>query len=372
MALLVFWALSPACARRPERVVFGLAVTSSSHPAALLAVKQINAGGGIDGVPVELAGLDWRVRDRFEPEDILKWAHKYADTPELLAVIGHSDSRSTLAAAAEYNRLRIPQIVTIATNPAITNIGGWTYRLCISDALQGAALAEYAVRDWAKRRIAVFYVNDDYGRVLTRIFEDHVRGLGGEIIFSVMHRDNLEPDDQELIQSNLIRSRKTREPDLLALFQRMDAARWTIAAARKVGLAADILGSDSLGPIGFVQASPEITEGMRIAQFFLALPENKRSVQFVRDFVEYTGKQPDYAQAFTYDAVLLLRDAVRAGGFTHAEVRAYLDSLIENGAQLDGVAGPYAFGSDHDARRAFHIVEARGPTHRLLKSLKPD
>src|SRR6185503_187532 len=131
------------------------------------------------------------------------------------AVIGHSDSASTLSAASFYNQQKIPQIVTIATNPAITNIGEWTYRLCLSDAAQGPALAEYAVKDWGKRRIAVFYVNDDYGRGLAQLFEKH---------------------DYQMIQSSLKFIKAQGEPDLIVLFQRIAAAEWTIKAIRDAGL----------------------------------------------------------------------------------------------------------------------------------------
>src|SRR5688572_25460908 len=249
MMILAALTLPSACTSRPRRIVFGIALSASYHPAVQMAANEINSSGGISGVPLELVGLDWKVVDDFHAPDILDRAGEFAAEKNLIAVIGHSDSVSTLSAASYYNQQQIPQIVTIATNPAITNIGDWTFRLCLSDAAQGPALAEYAVKDWDKRHIAVFYVNDDYGRGLAQLFEKEVRALGGEIVASVMHRNVLSPDDKELIRGVLKNFKQTSEPDLIVLFQRIVAADWVLHAIHDEHLTASILGGDSLGPL---------------------------------------------------------------------------------------------------------------------------
>ncbi len=369
LSLLVLAALTAACSRKPERVLFGVALTQSNHPAVEMAVREINAGGGVNGVPIELAGLDWKVASTFQPQDILDWADRFAAMPELVAVIGHSDSASTLSAAAVYNRHEIPQIVTIATNPAITNIGDWTYRLCISDLAQGPALAEYAVEEWGKKKIGIFYVNDDYGRGLASIFEKRILELGGAIAFSVMHRNTPAEEDLDLIRSTLGRAKLEGEPDLIALFQRAPAARETMKAIREANLDTDILGGDNLSTLGYSFA-PEHNFRVRFSQFFFPDPDSERTASFLEGLQRTTNQRADYGHALAYDAVHLLRDAILAKGFTRAGVKAFLDSLIEHKTRVEGVAGAYVIGPDHDARRAFHIVEIRGGSEVLLKTLR--
>ncbi|RPJ82261.1 MAG: amino acid ABC transporter substrate-binding protein, partial [Acidobacteria bacterium] len=232
--------LLSGCSPKPDKVVIGVALSEQNHEAVRLAVDEINRAGGIEGVPLELAGMDWRFRDAGQASEILQWAERFANTPDLVAVIGHSDSASTLSGAAFYNQHRVPQIVTIATSPAITNVGNWTYRLCLSDAKQGPALARYAVEKWGKRRIATFYVNDDYGRGVAQMFEQEVRRLGGAIVSSVMHRNLLRPEDQQLIRSTIERLNGEGQPQLFALFQREEAANWTIEEIRRSGSKAEI------------------------------------------------------------------------------------------------------------------------------------
>ena len=367
LALLV---LPSACSRKPKRIVIGIALSASYHPSVVLAANEINASGGIGGVPIELLGLDWKVGGNFNAPDILKWASQFAEEKDLVAVIGHSDSSSTLSASAFYNQHQIPQIVTIATNPAITNIGVWTYRLCLSDAAQGPALADYAVKDWGKRRIAVFYVNDDYGRGLAQLFEQRVREQGGEIVSNVMNRNVMEDDDKQLIRSALASLKKNGEPDLVVLFLRTDAALFTMQAMRDAGLASSILGGDALGPPAFAKANSDLMESVRVSQFFMSQIDEARAAKFLRDYREFAGHDADYGEAFAYDAVYLLRDAIVGGGPTRAGVKSYLDHIIRKRTQQTGVAGTYLMGPDHDARRPLYIVGIHNGLQSLLKTLQ--
>ena len=375
MRVHLIWALfllilpAPSCHSRPRRIVIGVALSSANHPAVELAAREINAGGGIDGVPIELMGLEWKIGNAYNASEILDWANRFADTEDLAAVVGHSDSSSTLSAAALYNQKGVPQIVTIATNPEITNIGHWTYRLCISDAAQGPLLAEYSVRDWGKKRIAVLYVNDAYGRGLAELFELRVREMGGEIVASLMHRNVLDDDDQKMIRSSLRGLEGKSRPDLFVLFQRVEAAEWTIGAIRQAGFEAGILGGDSISPLSALRRFPGLQEGMRTSQFFMPDPSNSRVRSFLHDFREFSGTDPDYGNAFAYDAIYLLRDAILHGGFSRNGVKSYLDRLIIEQTSVQGIGGVYTLGSDHDARRPLHIVEAHNGSQVLLKTL---
>ncbi len=371
--VLFLTVLSAACSSRPRRIILGVGVTAGSRPGIVLAVKEINAAGGIKGLPLEIIGLDWMDSPGdFNLPSVLEWAKKFAETKELLAVIGHSDSASTLSAAAFYNEQKIPQLVTIATNPDITNIGDWTYRLCLSDATQGPVLAEYAVKDWGKRRIAMYYVNDEYGRGLAQLFERRARELGAEIVASVIHRNALLTDDKALIASTLETLKKNGPPDLVVLIQRVGAAIWTVRAIRDAGINADLLGSDNLAQSAFVGGSAGLTDGMRISQFYVPEGGNPRAERFVREYRAANGDEPDYSQAFAYDAVYLLRDAIVHGGYSRQAVKDYLDHLIRETTPVDGVAGRFTLGRDHDARRSLNIVEVRDGRMRHVKAITPE
>lgn len=363
--LLILLPCSAACHARPSRVVFGIGMATNARDAVSLAAGEINAQGGVGGVPLELVGSE-----QYNPAITLGWANRFVANKDLLGVIGHSDSASTLSAAAIYNRSGVPHLVTIATNPAITGTGPWTYRLCLSDAAQGPALAEYAVTDWKKRRIAIFFVNDDYGRGLAQRFETRARELGAEIVTSVMHRNTLQEDDKGMIRAALGRLRTGPHADLIALFQRVNASEWTLQAIHDAGLDVDALGGDTLAQYALAAFSPPLTEGLRVSQFFYLDSANPRAVEFAKNFHTLTGSDPDYSQAFAYDAVYLLRDAVLQGGYTRAGVRTYLDRLVAQATTIQGVGGPFTLGPDHDARRPLYIAEIHDKGFRVLQTIR--
>lgn len=362
VALCVLSICLSACARMPERVVVGLASSSRTHRAVQLAVDEINAAGGVRGARLEPMGLDWRP-EIADPGTIIEWANRFAEEPELLGVIGPSSSAATLTSAAIYNRRQVPQLVTIATNPAITDVGPWTYRLCVSDAHQGPALARYAVHEWGRRRMALFYVNDAYGKGLAREFRAAAEALGAEVVDSAFHGDQINGEDKAHIDRILRRLSllpQERAPDLFVLIQRTQAGLWTTSEIRELGFETPILGADNFSLAAFVRAYPEAAEGLRASSFYVPSDGGERGRAFREEMRARTGLEADYEDAYAYDAVYLLRDAIAGGGFSRAAVKEYLDGLIVEQLTVDGVAGSFTLGPDHDARRNIYIVELRG------------
>ncbi|MFP3939529.1 MAG: ABC transporter substrate-binding protein [Thermoanaerobaculia bacterium] len=370
--LVLLAALSQAgCGTETAPIRIAVALSPPGPIGAELAAREINASGGVQGRPLELVGpgLGGSEPISTRPDEVLEQAERFATDPSVLAVVGHSDSRSTLTASAVYNQHRLPQLVTIATHPEITGIGDWTYRLCLSDAEQGPALARYAVRSWSRRRVAVFHVNDDYGRGLASRFQEAFRDLGGEVVASVPHRDELGPDDKALLRREIERLRQAGEPDLIALFQRVAAATWTVRALHRAGLRSAVLGGDNLGRSRFLREDPELKEGLRVSQFFVADAGRPWARRFVRAYRKLAGEAPDYGSAFSYDAVYLLRDALEQGGTSRRAIKEYLDRSIAEERPIQGAAGPFILDAAHDARRPLYVVEIRDGSFRLLTTL---
>ena len=74
--------------------------------AARLAIREINARGGINGQRVELVALD----DRGEPDKAIEAARQLVLDPQVVAVIGHLRPDSTDAAMKVYCEAGLPVI----------------------------------------------------------------------------------------------------------------------------------------------------------------------------------------------------------------------------------------------------------------------
>ena len=180
------WLLA-SCSRDGGRpVVVGLA-GSFSQPrgvsmqrAAELAVKEINARGGLHGRSLALRIMD----DSGRADVAIRVAQALTDDPEVVAVTGHLTSGTTLAGARVYGAGRHPvaMISPSASRPDLSGVNPYAFRVCPTDLSHGAQLARYARQTLGARRAAIIYIDDDYGRGLRLSFATEFRRLGGTVV----------------------------------------------------------------------------------------------------------------------------------------------------------------------------------------------
>src|SRR6267142_5735385 len=187
-ALLVAILALTACSGGGGRgaIVLGLAGPfsqprgESMQRAAELAVKEINARGGIRGRELALRVMD----DSGRPEVAIRIAEQLVDDPAVVAVVGHLTSGTSLAAVRVYGEARRPiaMISPSASSPDLSGVNPYIFRVCPSDLSHGAQLARYARRALGAKRVGVIFLDDDYGRGLRFSFTAELRRLGGAAI----------------------------------------------------------------------------------------------------------------------------------------------------------------------------------------------
>jgi branched-chain amino acid transport system substrate-binding protein len=173
-----------ACAPGSHPIRIGLAgpftdsVGAPMKHAAELAVRQINAAGGIGGRPIELVE-----RNDFGNSDSAVNIAADLKAAGVVAVVGHVHSGTTLAAAPVYNggRNAVTQISPSSSAPAVTAAGEYTFRTCPSDLQQGTALARFAADRLNLKRGTILYLNNEYGRGIRTIFASEFARRGGVI-----------------------------------------------------------------------------------------------------------------------------------------------------------------------------------------------
>ncbi|HZY41047.1 MAG TPA: ABC transporter substrate-binding protein [Anaerolineae bacterium] len=131
LSLFLFVALSlflSACALTQPVIKIGLvapfegrfrAIGYEAVYAARLAIREINARGGVNGYRIELVALD----DRGEAERAIEAARQLVIDPQVVAVIGHYRPTTSAAALAVYCASRVP-VVAIETSRAPADCQG--------------------------------------------------------------------------------------------------------------------------------------------------------------------------------------------------------------------------------------------------------
>src|SRR5688572_17120040 len=107
-----------------------------------LAADRINAAGGVGGRRVVLIFRD----DEGRPERASAVVNTLVNQDRVHAVIGEVVSSNSLAAAPHAQTARVPMLVPASTNPKVTQVGDYIFRLCFTDDSQGELLAKFAAR----------------------------------------------------------------------------------------------------------------------------------------------------------------------------------------------------------------------------------
>ncbi|MFL5574529.1 MAG: ABC transporter substrate-binding protein [Gemmatimonadaceae bacterium] len=323
-----------ACAGRgfgEGEVVFGAAGPWSEGYGAMnkrgieLAVAEINAAGGIHGRRLRLLARD----DDGSGEKATSIAQEFVANADVVAVVGHVNSGAMVAAARMYDG-HLVSLATTATSPDLSGISPWVFRVISSDSANGLTIARFA-RRLGRKRAAILYENNAYGRGLTESFR---RNFDAEVV-SV---DPISEDTRDC--EPYVAFLKRYSPDVVFVAGTERSGIAVLREARRQGLRADFVGGD--GWTGIVDDTAA-AEGAYVAAPFTAEDPRPDARRFVSAFRQrYHGLSPDGNAALAYDATMLLARAVTERGTDRAAVRDYLASLAR-GAGYPGVTGAIRF-----------------------------
>src|SRR6185369_6902442 len=98
-----------------------------------MAVDAINQSGGLLGKKVRIIVED----DQGKPEEAQTVVTKLITKDQVVAVLGEVASSRTMAAAPVAQQNMIPLITPSSTNPNVTQIGDYIFRVCFLDTFQG-------------------------------------------------------------------------------------------------------------------------------------------------------------------------------------------------------------------------------------------
>jgi len=100
-----------------------------------LALKQLNEKGGVRGKKVELVTLD----NQGKSDEAVTAITKLLTREKVLGVLGEQTSSRTLAMAPIAQKYKVPLVSPSATNPKVTEVGEFIFRVCFIDPYQGQA-----------------------------------------------------------------------------------------------------------------------------------------------------------------------------------------------------------------------------------------
>jgi branched-chain amino acid transport system substrate-binding protein len=312
-----------------------------SENAARLAIDEINNQHPvIGGKPVRLQ-LDSQ-DDAADPRTGTQVAQKLVDDG-VVAVVGDINSGVSIPASRIYSEAQVVQISQGSTNPAFTQQGyKTTFRVVATDALQGPALARYALNSLHAKRIAVIDDSTAYGQGLADAFSKAVTASGGTIV--AREATNDKATDFRAILTKV----KALRPDAIMYGGSDATAGPLVKQAANLGMATSVLGGDGACTDKMVSLAGDAIGNVVCSEAGLALSKMPKGREFDSRYTARYKVPIDAYAPFAYDAIYVIYDAMkRANSTDRTKVLAAMPAT-----QYEGVIGKIAFDGRGDLKDA--------------------
>ncbi len=296
-----------------------------------MALDEINASGGI------LGGRRIRLIQRDDNDAVTQArliAQEFAENTEIVAVIGHAWSYTSVPASPLYEFNGLIMLSPSATSPDLTSREfDFIFRNLASDDEIGRQLAEYAGGQGFES-MAILYVNETYGRELSNVFENEASRLGIRIVDRRAYRGSERSFDHILLDW------QEREFDAIFIAGAGVEAGSFIRQARELGIDVPVIGGDAMDTSDLWEENAEAVEGVIVASHYHADNPRPELQEFIHNFEERWGMPPDTWSAQGYDALYLLAYAMNTAGTTEPEEVA---RVLHDTRNWQGVTGPHSF-----------------------------
>lgn len=325
------------------------ALGQSTKNAILLAEEEINAAGGL-----EIGGAQKPVKfiiedDENKPESTATAFQKLINQDKVLAIIGSQSSKCSNAGAPIAESAKVPQISPWSTNPNVTQDRSYVFRACFIDPFQGKVVATFAKENLSANTAAVLYdIASDYNKGIAEVFRDEFVNAGGEIVGFETY---VTKDTDFSAQLTKI---KASNPDILFLPNYFNEVPLQIQQARKLGITAKIIGSDSWDNPELIILGGKVMNDTYFTNHYSPDVDRPESQAFITRYQEKFNILPDAAAALTYDAAYLLFDAMQRAG--KADSQTIRDALAET-SYFSGVTGEINYNGSGDPLKGAVIIK---------------
>jgi branched-chain amino acid transport system substrate-binding protein len=307
---------------------------------AELAVKDINAAGGINGEQLVLKIGD----DACDPKQAVAVANSFVNE-EVVFVAGHFCSGSSIPASQVYNEEGILQISPASTNPQLTEQGFENvFRTCGRDDVQGQYAANYVVDNNLAQKIAIIHDKSAYGKGLADEFKKELNAKGVE---EVMY-EAITAGDKDF--TALITKMKDAGVDLIYHGGYHTEAGLIVRQARDQGFNATLMSGDALVDKQYWEITGDTGEGTLMT--FAPDPRKSPAAAEVVARFEAEGYNPEGYTLYTYAAIQAFADAAKKAGSTEPEEVA---AALQEGT-FETVLGQIAFNEKGDVEEPKYVM----------------
>ncbi|HEL2057559.1 TPA: ABC transporter substrate-binding protein [Streptococcus suis] len=310
---------------------------------ANLAVKEINAAGGIDGKQIEVITKD----NKSETAEAATVATSLVSEGANV-IVGPATSGASAASIANVTSAGVPMISPSGTQTdlVVKSDGGvqdYFFRATFTDGYQGQIMAQYATENLSAKKVVLYYDNSsDYGKGIADSFKETYSGeIVSEITFASGDKD---------FQAALTKL-KNLEFDAIIMPGYYNETGTIVKQARGLGIDVPVLGSDGFDSPQFAElATASAASNVYYLSAFVTSASDKAKAFYDAYVAEY-GEEPSMFSALAYDSVYMAAEAAK-GATTSVELKDNLAALKD----FEGVTGTMSIDAEHNVVKSVYVV----------------
>jgi branched-chain amino acid transport system substrate-binding protein len=301
----------------------------------------VNEDRGINGIPLRI-GI---ASDDNNPAIATEVAEALVQDPEVLGVIGHFGSETTLAASEVYDRGNLVVISPTSTSVRLSEAGNYVFRTVPSDRFTATALSRYMVNTLQQQNAVIYFNADsDYSQSLKQELTTAIYSDGGQVVADF----NLA--DPGFSASTTLEQAIQQGADIVILAPNtatLDQALQVVSVNRR---RLEMLGGDSVYNSRTLQVGGEAAEGMVVAVPWVLLSDPTSDFATVSSML--WGGDVNWRTAMAYDATL----ALVVGLSRNPSREGLQQALAASDFLASGATGAIRFLPSGDRNQAMQLV----------------
>jgi branched-chain amino acid transport system substrate-binding protein len=324
-----------------------------------LAIEEANAKGGVLGKKLRVVTLD----TRGDSAEAASAVNRLIDVEKVTALLGEVASSLSLAGGRVAQRRKIPMISPTSTNPKVTEVGDYIFRVCFIDPFQGKVMATFARQNLKLDKVAILKdVKNDYSIGLAEAFQKSFTAIGGTI---VVEQSYSQGDTDFSAQVTAIRGTPAQAIFVPGYYSEVGSIART---ADRLGLKIPLLGGDGWDSPDLFKIGGDTINGSYFSDHFAPDQSTEQAKAFVATFTAKYGTAPSGLGALGYEAAEVLVDAIRRAG--KDDPTAIRDAIATT-KDFEGVTGKITIDPQRNAQKSAVVLKIEGGKAKFETSIAP-
>jgi branched-chain amino acid transport system substrate-binding protein len=326
-----------------------------------LAVKEINAAGGILGKKI-----DHSIADTQTNPGVAKGLATKAIDDNAFAVFGPVFSGSIMVSMAETRRAQVPNF-TGGEAAAITKQGNpYIFRTSFTQDTAMPKVARYIASNLKAKNVAVMFVNNDFGKGGRDAITKALEANGSKVVADI------STDQAQVDFSAPVLKAKQANPDALFVYLNEEESARALRELRKQGWSKPIVGETTLTGQKVIDLAGEAANGA-VAHVGLTVDApNPLMLKFKANFYRDYKYISDHNGIKGYTGVYLLKHAIeKAGKLDREAVTKVLHGMTVSAGKEPGVLMDVSVDNNGDLDRESFLVEVKDGRQVVKEILPP-